>query len=43
MRLITGYTLKQIKDWYRDAAKIVKVCGGYAVFATMDEYQTWSK
>ena len=26
---------------YADAAKIVKVEGGYMVFMTMTEYQTW--
>ena len=26
---------------YPEAARIVKVCGGWAVFATERDYQTW--
>lgn len=26
---------------YPGAARIVKVCGGYAAFDTLDDYRTW--
>ena len=34
---------KQVVAAHPEAAKIVKVCGGYMVFETMDDYATWKK
>ena len=34
-------TRKQVKEDYQDHVKIVKVTGGYAVFETWDDYETW--
>lgn len=32
---------KAVVAAYPSAAKITKVCGGWAVFGTLDEYHTW--
>lgn len=40
MKLATG-SRAQVKREYPSAAKIVKVVGGYAVFDTLQEYETW--
>lgn len=32
---------KEVKKAYPAAAKIVKVCGGWAVFETIADYNTW--
>jgi hypothetical protein len=32
---------KEVVAAYPDAAKIVKVCGGYKVFETIADYETW--
>lgn len=34
-------TRKAVNTEYPDATRIVKVCGGWAVFATESDYQTW--
>jgi len=32
---------KEVLNQYSEAAKIVKVCGGYQVFETLSNYKTW--
>lgn len=32
---------KQVVDAYQSAIKIVKVCGGWAVFESASDYATW--
>ena len=41
MKLETCKTRKTAVRRNPGAAKIVKVCGGYAVFATVAEYAVW--
>lgn len=42
---ISGYKIKTKKDAFQilgfDWAKIVKVCGGWIFFESMQEYKTW--
>lgn len=38
---IANTNRKQVAAEHSDAAKIVKVDGGYMVFMTIAEYQTW--
>ena len=41
IKYVNGKTRKQVKEEYPDHVKIVKVEGGYAVFETWDDYETW--
>lgn len=36
-------TRKEVVKEYPDHVKIVKVTGGYAVFETWTDYETWKK
>ena len=42
IKYVNGTTKKkQVKEEYPNHVKIVKVTGGYAVFETWDDYETW--
>lgn len=43
MKFTQTKSRKQVKMENQDAAKIIKVDGGYIIFATMTEWQTWIK
>ena len=38
---LEGATRKQAKELAPWASKIVKVCGGYMAFESIDDYKTW--
>jgi len=38
---VQGRTRKATQSQYQWAFKIVRVCGGFMVFNTVDEYKTW--
>ncbi len=41
MKLVFGESFEKVSDENPGAAMIAIVYGGYAVFETYDEYQTW--
>ena len=41
MKIINVKSNKEAKREYPGAAKIVKVTGGYAVFDTITDWETW--
>ena len=41
IKFINDKTRKEVVKEYPDHVKIVKVTGGYAVFETWDDYETW--
>jgi len=43
MKTIEAKNRKDAKNQMPEMAKIVKVCGGYAGFVTLTEYQVWRK
>jgi len=43
MLFVEASTRQQIARDYPDAVKIVKVCGGYAVFFSSSDYQNWRR
>ena len=43
MKTLYGITRKQANESFSSCAKIVKVCGGYAGFESIDEYKSWKK
>jgi hypothetical protein len=43
MKTLHGITRKQANEAFSSCAKIVKVCGGYAGFESIDDYTSWKK
>lgn len=43
MKFIQAKSMKEAKENNPGAAKIVKVDGGYMIFATIADYDTWRK
>lgn len=42
-RFIQANSKREAFEMAPDAAKLVKVCGGYMAFDSIDDYETWKK
>ena len=42
-RFIQANSKREAYDMAPDAAKLIKVCGGYMAFDSIEDYETWKK